>query len=341
RRRRPLAHPPPHHPSLPAAVLPGRGTPDDHRNRAALRGSLLPDPGRPRKRDRPLGHLPVQARLQLPQLRGRLRDGAPLRGRAERDRDPLRPSRFRQREDRMTLTRRDVLRCGAGALALAAGCGKSAEAATTTVKVMSHPGQILPILTHHTEYLKKTCGVSLRILESPDPTSYLDAVKDQQTGGGRYDIAMFFPRFNGELATGYLRPLDDLIEKHGARPLFDNIVDAYRILYSEWGGRTVAAPVDGDVALMYYRKDAFENPDHRKRFKEKHGTELAAPRTWEEFARVAEFFTGWAWGPAGRPGFGFQSATWERAYVEQQWAPMMASAGGNWFTRDLKPGWNN
>lgn len=241
----------------------------------------------------------------------------------------------------MTLTRRDLLRGGAGALALAAiGCGKSAEAATT-LKVMSHPGQILPILTHHTDYLKQTSGIALRILESPDPTSYLDAVKDQQTGGGRYDIAMIFPRFNGELAPGYLRPLDDLIEKHAAKPLFENIVDAYRILYSEWGGRTVAVPVDGDVAMLYYRKDALENPEHRKRFKAKHGVELTVPRTWEEFRRVAEFFTGWAWGPSGRPGFGFQTSTWDRSYIEQQWAPMMASAGGNWFTKDLKPGWNN
>jgi multiple sugar transport system substrate-binding protein len=239
------------------------------------------------------------------------------------------------------ISRRDLLRLGAGAAALAAsGCGKNAEA-STTVKVMSHPGQILPILTHHTDYLKKTYGLSLRILESPDPTSYLDAVKDQQTGGGRYDIAMFFPRFNGELAPGYLLPLDDLIAKHQARPLWDGIVDSYRVLYSEWGGKTVAAPVDGDVAMLYYRKDALENPDHQKKFKAKYGVELTVPRTWEDFARVAEFFTGWAWGPTGKPGFGFQTSTWERAYIEQQWAPMMASAGGNWFDKNLKPGWNN
>ncbi len=91
--------------------------------------------------------------------------------------------------------------------------------------------------------------------------------------------------------------------------------------------------------MLYYRKDAFENPDHRRKFKHLHGVELAVPRTWEEFARVAEFFTGWVWGPTGRPGFGFQSATWERAYIEQQWAPMMASAGGTWLTREAKPAW--
>jgi multiple sugar transport system substrate-binding protein len=234
------------------------------------------------------------------------------------------------------MNRREFLAAGA-ALALS-GCGKDAQAATT-VRCMSHPGQILPILTHHADYLKAQ-GISIKILESPDPTSYLDAVKDQQTGGGRYDLAMFFPRFNGELAPGYLRPLDDLIDQHGARPLFENIVDAYRTLYSEWGGKTVAVPVDGDVAMLYYRKDALENPEHARKFKEKTGRELRVPRTWEEFREVAAFFTGWAWGPTGRPGWGFQTSTWERPYIEQQWAPMMASAGGNWFTKDLKPAWN-
>ena len=240
------------------------------------------------------------------------------------------------------ISRRDLLRWGAGAAALAAtgGCGKSAEAGTT-VKVLCHPGQILPILTHHTDYLKKTFGLSLRILESPDPTSYLDCVKDQQTGGGRYDVVMYYPRYNGELASGYLLPLDDLIARHQARPLFDGIIDSYRVLYSEWGGKTVAAPVDGDVAMLYYRKDALENPEHRKKFKDKTGHDLKVPRTWEEFARIAEFFTGWAWGPTGKPGYGFQTSTWDRAYIEQQWAPMMASAGGNWFDKNFKPGWNN
>jgi multiple sugar transport system substrate-binding protein len=243
----------------------------------------------------------------------------------------------------MLIDRRRALKYGALALAsgtLPLGCSKPAEAAIP-LRCMSHPGQILPILTHQMDYLKSNYGITLKILESPDPTSYLDAVKDREAGGGRYDIVMFFPRFNGELAPGYLRPLDDLIEKHAARDLFTNIVDAYRILYSRWGGKTIAVPVDGDVAMLYYRKDAFLNPDYQKKYRDRHGSELRVPRTWEEFRKVAQFFTGWAWGPSGRPGYGFQTSTWERAYIEQQWAPMMASAGGNWFTKDLKPAWNN
>ncbi|HXG61542.1 MAG TPA: extracellular solute-binding protein [Planctomycetota bacterium] len=233
-----------------------------------------------------------------------------------------------------------LLWSAAGAAAGLLGCSRK-ESGPEPLRVLTHPGQILPIFTHHLDYLRSAHGIALRLLEAPDATSYQQALKDARTGGGQYDLVMYYPRYNGELALSYLRPLDDLIGRFGAGPLFDNIVDTYRILYTRWGGRTIAVPVDGDVAMLYYRKDAFESEEARRRFREKHGQELRVPRTWEEFRRAAEFFTGWVWGPTGRPGYGFQTSTWARDYAEQQWAPMMASAGGNWFTRDLRPGWNN
>jgi len=244
-----------------------------------------------------------------------------------------------------TLKRRTFLQ-GATALGALSATGLSTRAQArmfdVELNIMSHPGQILPIYTHHTDYLKETHGIAMRLLESPDPTSYQDALRDLRAGGGRYDLVMHFPRFNGDLAsTGYLRPLDDLIEKHDAQGLFDNISDAYRTLYCEWGGDTIAIPVDGDVAMMYYRKDAFENEDAKARYREKFGTELTVPRTWEEFLQAAEIFTGWDWAGSGRNGYGFQTSTWDRPFIEQQWAPMMASAGGNWFDEDVNPGFNN
>jgi multiple sugar transport system substrate-binding protein len=269
------------------------------------------------------------------------------------------------------LTRREVLQAGTGALVgLLAACSQQQASKTpapspaaqstgqaaagtpavsgeprfdgVTLKYMSHPGQIHPIITHHLDYLKEKYGISIQIIDSSDPTSYQDAMRDIRAGGGQFDIYMIFPRYNGELAAaGGIRELDDLIQKYNAKPLWDNIMDAYRILYSEWHGKIITAPVDGDVAMMYYRKDAFENPDYQKKFKEKYGFDLRVPRTWEECLKIAEFFTGWAWGPTGKPGYGFQTSTWDRAFIEQQWAPMMASAGGNWLTEDLDPGWNN
>ncbi len=206
-----------------------------------------------------------------------------------------------------------------------------------TLQYMSHPGQIMPHIRHNIEYIKQEYGIDIVIHESPDPTSYQDALKDWRAGGGTYDIVMHFPRYNGELAIGYLRPLDDLIEVYGVRSLFDEINDSYRTLYAVWGGETIAVPMDGDVSVMYYRKDAFENPEYQQQFEERYGYPLDVPATWDEAIDAAEFFTGWEWGTSGRPGYGFQTSTWDRSFIEQQWAPMMASAGGNWFDEAMNP----
>lgn len=217
----------------------------------------------------------------------------------------------------------------------------AAENYDVTLNIMSHPGQILPIYTHHTDYLKETYGITLNLLESPDPTSYQDSFKDLNAGGGKYDMVMHFPRFNGDLTSaGYLKPMDDLIVQHDATALFDNISDSYRKLYCEWGGDTIAIPVDGDVAMMYFRKDAFESEEAQSKYKEAFGVDLAVPKTWDDFKQVAEFFTGWDWAGSGKSGYGFQTSTWDRAFIEQQWAPMMASAGGNWFDDDCNPAFN-
>jgi len=211
-----------------------------------------------------------------------------------------------------------------------------------TLNVMSHPGGIRPIFDLQTDYIKETLGITLNIIESGDLLSYQDALKDLNSGGGQFDIVMHFPRYNAELAAaGYLMPLDELIKKHKAEALFENIGDYYRELYCKIDGQFVASPVDGDVAMMYYRKDAFENPEAQAKYKAKFGKDLAVPKNWDDFKQVAAFFTGWAWGPKGKPGYGFQTSTWDKGFIEQQWAPMMGSAGGVWFDDDCHPGWNN
>jgi multiple sugar transport system substrate-binding protein len=245
------------------------------------------------------------------------------------------------------MKRRTFLQGSALALGAVAAGGlplraRAADMYDVTLNIMSHPGQILPIYTHQSDYLSATHGIDMKLLESPDPTSYQDALKDLRSGGGRYDMVMHFPRYNGDLVSaGYLKPMDDLIKKHDAGALFDNISDAYRKLYCEWGGQTIAVPVDGDVAMMYFRKDAFDSDEAKAKYKEKHGKALEVPRTWDDFKQIAEFFTGWDWAGSGKEGYGFQTSTWDRAFIEQQWAPMMASAGGNWFDDDCNPAFNN
>lgn len=50
-------------------------------------------------------------------------------------------------------------------------------------------------------------------------------------------------------------------------------------------GKTLYAPLDGDVISLYYRKDLFE----------KYG--IPVPRTWDEYTKAAIYFYGKPWGP--------------------------------------------
>lgn len=244
------------------------------------------------------------------------------------------------------LTRRGFVSASLAGAALAAGFSPTRvfgqQFAGETVRFMSHPGGIRPIINHQIDYIKETLGITVEVIEAGDLVSWQDSLKDLRAGGGQFDIVMHFPRYNGELAAaGYLRPMDDLIEKYQAAALFENIVDYYRKLYCRWDGKTIAAPVDGDVAMMYYRKDAFESPEHQAKFRAEKGRDLAVPTTWDEFYEVAEFFTGWDWAGSGKPGYGFQTSSWDRGFIEQQWAPMMGSYGGAWMDDNASPAWNN
>lgn len=46
---------------------------------------------------------------------------------------------------------------------------------------------------------------------------------------------------------------------------------------------------DGPECLIY-RKDLFDSEQERQRYRAQHGAELAPPRTWAEFVRIAAFF---------------------------------------------------
>src|SRR5712672_3702420 len=86
-------------------------------------------------------------------------------------------------------------------------------------------------------------------------------------------------------SAGYLEPLDEYIKNADFR--FDVVADYGNFMKS--GGHTYGVPTDGNVHIQYTRKDLIDNPDNKKRFADKFGTELKLPDTWEENLRLQEF----------------------------------------------------
>ena len=60
-------------------------------------------------------------------------------------------------------------------------------------------------------------------------------------------------------------------------------------LQGYFGDKLVAIPADGDVTLMYLRKDLLEDPDEKAAFRKAYDQDLAAPRTWQEYDRLVSF----------------------------------------------------
>ena len=56
------------------------------------------------------------------------------------------------------------------------------------------------------------------------------------------------------------------------------------------GDRLAAIPADGDVLLLYLRRDLLESPVEKAAFRKAHGRELVVPKTWQEYEQLLQFF---------------------------------------------------
>jgi multiple sugar transport system substrate-binding protein len=95
---------------------------------------------------------------------------------------------------------------------------------------------------------------------------------------------------------GALEQLDSYVDKYGYRDQLRTIASVYRDNQMTVDGKIYGFPDDGDVFVLYYRKDVLGDPKLQAAFKEKHGYDLPVPpTTWKEFDDVGAFiseFTG-------------------------------------------------
>jgi len=95
-------------------------------------------------------------------------------------------------------------------------------------------------------------------------------------------------------------------------------------------------PWDIDIVYFVYNKIAFERPENQAKWKEKYGTDLKPPETWDEYAKLAEFFNGWDWAGDGRTHYG-TAETWAAGWTWYMWQPRFGAYGGQYFDKDMKP----
>ena len=196
------------------------------------------------------------------------------------------------------VTRRDVGKIGvaaglAGALARPAWAADAAQTAVDAAKQFS--GQTITIvweaglqaldpLNFSGPKWKELTGIEVKVVEVSTAEMFTKILQDYKSGAGAYDALNVIPAWLPDLVNaGALELLDPWVDKYGFREELQKIAPTYRDNQMMVDGKIYGFPDDGDVFVMYFRKDIFEDQAVKDAFKAKTGKDLAVPTTWADF----------------------------------------------------------
>jgi multiple sugar transport system substrate-binding protein len=140
-----------------------------------------------------------------------------------------------------------------------------------------------------TEGFTKETGIKVTVKTQPWSNFETEIKKTWTAQGDTYDLIIGDSQWLGKAATSghYV----DLTEWAKTNVPIADIEEAALKNYGEYDGKLWAVPCMADGIGFAYRKDLFEDAKEKADFKAKYSKELTVPATWDDFARVAEFFT--------------------------------------------------
>lgn len=182
-------------------------------------------------------------------------------------------------------------------------------------------------------------GIKVNIVDLPFLDMYTKQIQDHLTGGGSYDVITFTPSWLIDFVNaGVVEPLNPYIEKYMNPADMESYLDVYGSQgYGRMGDTWYGLPDDGDVFILYYRQDLFEDEANQAEFKEKFGYDLAPPETYQQYTDTCQFFTE-KYSPE-LYGCAFQHAAGQ---AFDWFIGPFNGAGGQWFDPEtMEPGINS
>ncbi len=135
-------------------------------------------------------------------------------------------------------------------------------------------------------------GIKLKVVEVQTAEMFTKIMQEYRAGTGAYDLLNVIPAWMPDLVNaGALEPLDAMVDKYGYAEELQKIAPIYRDNQMKVNGKIYGFPDDGDVFVMYYRKDVFADPANQAEFKAKFNYDLGPPKTWKQFAEIGQFLT--------------------------------------------------
>ena len=183
------------------------------------------------------------------------------------------------------------------------------------------------------DQVQKEFNVKLKIDVVPATDMYQRNLTEFTSGSSSYDFFMFLPYQLPDYAP-HLEQLDTLLAQYQLDPTLDDVLPAFRNIYSTWDGKILSMPFDGDVHLLMYNKDAFENTDLQQKYKATFGDDLGVPDTYDKYLQMAQFFTENPWRKDGQKGYGVAEGL---NGPEWWWENRFGAYGGVYFDEEMQP----
>ena len=139
---------------------------------------------------------------------------------------------------------------------------------------------------------KELTGMDVKVVEVATAEMFTKIMQDYRSGAGGYDALNVIPAWMPDLVqAGALENLEPYVDKYGNRDELQKIAPIFRDNWMKVNNIIYGFPDDGDVFIMYYRKDVFADADVQAKFKAKTGHDLSVPKTWKEFDETGAALT--------------------------------------------------
>lgn len=166
-----------------------------------------------------------------------------------------------------------------------AQCAPDYSGVTLTISTQNGPFIASALQTAAETWEARTCG-EVDLVEFPFSELYPKFLTAMSQQTGDFDVIGFIPAWLPDFAP-YLSTMPEEMQSGEA---WEDIHPVYRERLMSWGGEIKSATMDGDMHMLNYRADLFEDADNMAAFEEKYGYPLAAPVTWDQYYDIAEFF---------------------------------------------------
>ncbi|UCB44513.1 MAG: extracellular solute-binding protein, partial [Spirochaetota bacterium] len=176
----------------------------------------------------------------------------------------------------------------------------------------------------------KATGIKVKVVESPYEETMSRPLIEHEAGTGAIDLYRIVPSWIPDFAAaGVIESIQPYVDKYMTEDDLADIEPGRKLACMIYEDEIWGLLMDGDIFILYYRADIFEDPAAQSRFKARYGYDLAPPKNWEQYNQVGQFITDFTDG-AVYGGAGNRSSGPAYFWFNQ----LFRGAGGRFFDPD-------